>query len=119
MRFVRIFSFRPSATFVPAVRITLKYGPVPGTKEKDLQVWYYRESTGRWEFFCRPTIDRVNDKVSFTTSHFSEYAIVAPGQSHPAPCWVWTIVGLLGELLILAVIIAIIVSRRPKSRPRK
>jgi hypothetical protein len=128
LRFIGVFDFRPSgAVFHPGVRITLKYNPgdIPlGMDEDDLQVWYYNEITENWESFrLVPTVNAGDHTVTFTTDHFSQYALAfqQPTLIHThtsntdaddIPWGFWLAVGIMATLIVVFVTMIIIVSGR-------
>ena len=65
-------------TFNEPVRVELSYkdADLNGVDEDDLEIRYYNEATGQWEFIGND-VDKGKKVVKGTTDHFSRYAIGA------------------------------------------
>jgi len=66
-----------SIKFNQAVSVTLDYSGLNlnGVVEDNLDVYYYKEDKGQWTAM-NGTLDKNNKTITFTTSHFSKYAII-------------------------------------------
>ena len=76
------YGFYPSGqTFIIPVTITLAYAQGNmsncGSEENALDIYYYNESVLAW-IPQNATKDCVNNKLTLQTTHFSEYAVIAP-----------------------------------------
>lgn len=68
-----------------AVTVTLSYSGAntTGINEDQLDVYYYNETTKTWTPM-NGTVDKDNKTMTFTTTHFSKYAIMTKVQEKPA-----------------------------------
>jgi hypothetical protein len=74
-----VFDLGPDgAVFNPPLVITFSYSDldVPaGVDEGSLRICFYNESTGQW-VECECTVDTVNNVITATLFHFSQYAVM-------------------------------------------
>ncbi|NQT72508.1 MAG: hypothetical protein HQ553_07020 [Chloroflexi bacterium] len=76
------------ATFDPPITITMIFDPASlpeGVLPEDLVIAYYDAATGEWVELSDVVVDTENNTVSGTTSHFTQFAILAEAQVTPAP----------------------------------
>ena len=125
--FVNIYEFIPEGTkFSKPVNIQLSYeeAEIPGSiDETTLKVFNLNSDTGAWTFIPSTTNPNANT-VTFSTDHFSIYALIAaavPGSTNtlaPTPsitscnsatcdCEIWIIIILIAECLILNIMLLV------------
>jgi hypothetical protein len=88
MTVIASFDFHPDgATFDPAIEITLTYDPdaLPeDVDESQIVIAFYNEATGAWEYLSG-TVDPDTNTITFSATHFTIFAVMAPGECAPAP----------------------------------
>ena len=127
--FVDIYEFTPEGTiFSQAITIQLSYeeSDIPGNiNETTLKVFQLQPDTGDWILIPSVTNAYV-DTVTFSTSHFSIYALIASplqnstsiptttalptsssSSNQTCSCWIWVVIILATECLILNMILII------------
>ena len=73
----RTYDFGPHGTvFLKPLKLRLYFGDadLSGVSEKDLQIYYYNEETGQWEWMGG-IVDTKAKEVVFHLLHFSRYAL--------------------------------------------
>jgi len=76
------------ATFDPPITITMIFDPASlpeGVLPEDLVIAYYDAVTGEWIELADIVVDTENNTVSGTTSHFTQFAILAEAEVTPIP----------------------------------
>jgi hypothetical protein len=80
------FDFDPDgATFDPGIQITIDYDPAllpEGATGENLVLGIYNEATGTYTYITG-TVDLVNNTITFTITHFSIFALMAPTEPEP------------------------------------
>ena len=76
----RTYDFGPHNTvFLKSLTLKLYFGDVDlsGVSVEDLQMYYYNEATGQWEWMGGIVVDTAGNQIVFTgfISHFSRYAL--------------------------------------------
>lgn len=73
------------ATFAKPIDIEIHYNDseLQGVTEDSLNAYYYNESMGKWEKM-NGSVDKTNNTITFTTTHFSKYAIMTNVEQKPA-----------------------------------
>jgi hypothetical protein len=69
---------QPITEFNQPVTITIHYSDADlgDISEDSLQIFWYNTATGAWEAVTPCTVDKVNNTVTFQTTHFSQFAIL-------------------------------------------
>lgn len=71
------YEFGPTGTtFANPITITLKFDKTSLSPTDVIAPYYLNEQTGQWELMPNFTVNWENNSVSFTTSHFSKYALM-------------------------------------------
>ena len=120
---VAAFDLNPAgATFNPGIEITLRYDPKTfpsGVIESKLVVAFYNESAQSWEDISNGLVNTTAHTITFTTTHFTVFAIQTPAEmprpvgNGGIPIWLWAALGLDGALtLVTLAAIFIIVNKR-------
>jgi len=117
----KAYEFNPTGvTFDQPAYVTITYSPsdIPqGIDESQLRIETFNEDTLQWEP-VDSTIDPYANSITFSTTHFSVFAIVSPRGQEPITTagidkstWIWVGIGTLW-VVILAASIWIIQRRR-------
>lgn len=72
--------FTGSPTFDPALELTLRYNPATlpdGVGEGDLQLYFFNETTNRWEEIEIAARDLINNTLTVQLSHFTDFSVAA------------------------------------------
>ncbi len=73
-----VYEFGPNGTnFTKAITITIKFDKASLTQNEIVAPYYLNEQTGVWEVIGSHTVDWAVGTVTFTTGHFSKYAVMA------------------------------------------
>ena len=76
------------ATFDPPITITMTFDPASlpeGVLPEDVVIAYYDAVTDEWIELADIVVDTENNTVSGTTSHFTQFAILAEAEVTPTP----------------------------------
>ncbi len=113
---VAALHFKPDgATLVPPIQITVQYdeGDIPeGVDEANLVIAFLNEAAGEW-VFVPAVVDTAANTVTFSTSHFSVFAILVAAAPTPTPPINWPLIGgIIGAVMLLALISYLRLRRR-------
>jgi hypothetical protein len=103
-----------------SVRITVKYTEedvaAAGGNPNDLVLGYYDEDSGEW-VTLDTTVDTENMTVSATTTHFSQWAILAKtgSASEGFPVWAWIVI-VAGAVVVLGGVAYLVRARMGKQK---
>ena len=113
-------------TFAPKADITLTYSPsdIPkGISESQLSIQTFDEATLQW-IPVESQVDTVAHTITFSTTHYSVYAIFSPPSANPTTIvgtetrtWIWIGIGVLWVVVIAASIV--IMQRRRAATAQK
>jgi hypothetical protein len=113
-------------TFDPGADITFTYSPsdIPkGINESQLSIQTFDEATLQW-IPVESQVDPVAHTITFSTKHFSVYAIFSPPSANPTATggtdkrtWIWVGIGVLWVVVIAASIV--IMQRRRAATAQK
>ncbi|MFA5375144.1 MAG: hypothetical protein WC455_05240 [Dehalococcoidia bacterium] len=119
-------------TFEPKADITLQYSSadIPeGVSETQLRVATVNENL-QWIFIDDAVVDTDANTITFSTTHFSVYAILAPSSANAVTTgpekqiWIWMVIGAIAVVLIAFSINTLqhrraVAVRREQSRRRR
>jgi hypothetical protein len=123
---VQSYDFGPAgATFVPPLKMTLKYDPAtlqPGVSPDTLYIAYWDGS--QWQKLVS-TIDTVNDTVTALVPHFTDFAVLAQAtmttttmptttSTTPHNRWWQIAVIVVMIVIVIALIVCLLFARRKK-----
>lgn len=115
------FKFEPDgATFDPDALITIKYlqGDIPkGVKENRLEIAALDTSTLQWQILSS-NVNTGANTISFSTGHFSVYALVSPPASAMGGIWLWIVIG-VAVLAVLGLLFFVYKRRQGKKAAAK
>ena len=125
---VAAFDFNPAgATFNPGIAITLRYDPakIPsGVSESKLVVAFYNESAESWEYISNGVVNTSAHTITFTTTHFTVFAIQTPAEmplpvgNGGIPVWLWIALGLGGALTLVTLAAIFIIANKRSQEER-